>query len=101
MLLPSLLITITDRRELTGEILESNKLHVIVLIQEYLKLCDANSQISLVEFVRIVPAHGTVLAPLLYNCVKEAQRKDQGLESFRLFGAFEKVGFAYWVLKKR
>lgn len=61
----------------------------IIFIQKHVKLSDTDPQIRLIKLVTDVPAERTELAPLLNHGVEEAQRKQQLLEVFRLFVAFE------------
>ena len=52
----------------------------LVLLQEHVQLLDGDTQVSLVELVGDVPAHGAELPPLLGQGVEEAQAVQQLLK---------------------
>lgn len=59
----------------TGQVFQRGKLNVIVLIQQDFQLQSADPQISLVEFVLIVPTDRSKFPPLLNDRVEETEGK--------------------------
>ena len=49
----------------------------LVLIEEHLKLSDADSQVGLIVLIGDVPAERTKLPPLLHQGMEEAESKQQ------------------------